>query len=55
MKRRVYVCVGSMHSQMVEWILTKFCRLDLWVPTMVFNQYFFNVTPGGGKRSLKFH
>ena len=36
---------GSMDNQMAEWILTKLCRHDPWVP---------NVTPGGGKRNLNF-
>ena len=50
------VYVGSMDSQMAEWILTKFCRHDPWVPYYGFSpkRNCKNVTTGGGKRNLNF-
>ena len=57
----VIACVGSMDSQMAEWILTKLSKHDPWVPTKLKKKKkkrkkknSENVTPGEGKRNLNF-
>ena len=48
------MCVCVLNGQpKAEWILTKCCRRDPWVPTMLTKKNCLNDTPIEGKRSLK--